>query len=195
MRDTLVVNLIAGSCAGKSTNAARLFSMLKDLGIECELVTEYVKDMVWEGRNEIFNCQAYIFGKQLYKLQRVKGKVDVIITDRPVCLDMIYDPEQDEDFKRYSLKQFNKFNNLNVFLKRNKAFNPNGRNEKTIEEAIAVDNSILKALDENVIPYMTTTADEEGCKQILDAIISRLIVSDIYRQQEAQKCPLTKCTV
>ena len=93
MRDTLVVNLIAGSCAGKSTNAARLFSMLKDLGIECELVTEYVKDMVWEGRNEIFNCQAYIFGKQLYKLQRVKGKVDVIITDRPVCLDMIYDPE------------------------------------------------------------------------------------------------------
>lgn len=184
MKDTLVVNLIAGSGAGKSTNAARLFSMLKDLGVECELVTEYVKDMVWEGRTEIFNCQPYIFGKQLYKLQRVKGKVDVIITDRPICLDMIYDPEQDDDFRRYSLKQFNKFNNLNVFLKRNKKFSPNGRNEKTIEEAIKVDNSILKALDEAIIPYMTTTGDEKGCKSILDAIISRLVVSDIYKQQE-----------
>ena len=46
MKKTLIVNLLAGSGAGKSTNAARLFAMLKDRGIETELVTEYVKDML-----------------------------------------------------------------------------------------------------------------------------------------------------
>ena len=114
IKDTLVVNLLAGSGAGKNTNAARLFAMLKDLGIEVELVTEYVKDMVWEERTGIFECQPYIFGKQLYRLQRVCGKVDVIITDRPILLDIIYDPEQDEDFKKYILKKHFQFNNLKV---------------------------------------------------------------------------------
>ena len=74
--------------------------MLKDLNVETELVTEYVKDMIWEGRTKIFECQPYIFGKQLYKLFRVAENVDVIITDRPILLDAIYDPEQDEDFRR-----------------------------------------------------------------------------------------------
>ena len=103
-RKALVVNLLAGSGAGKSTNSARLFTMLKDLNMDVELVTEYVKDMVWEDRKGIFECQPYIFGKQLYKLQRVSDKVDVIITDRPILLDIVYDPEQDEDFKKYIQK-------------------------------------------------------------------------------------------
>ncbi|MGL5329465.1 MAG: AAA family ATPase [Peptostreptococcaceae bacterium] len=182
-KDTLVVNLIAGSGAGKSTNAARIFTILKDMGVEVELVTEYVKSMVWEGRNKIFECQPYIFGKQLYRLVQVQGKVDVIITDRPICLDMIYDPEQDEDFRRYSLKQFNKFNNLNVYLNRKKKFNPNGRNEKSIDQAREVDNKILKALDNNLIPYIIADGNEEGCKEIVEAIISRLILSGLYEMQ------------
>lgn len=141
---TLIVNFIAGSGAGKSTNSARLFSMLKDLNVETELVTEYVKDMVWEGRNKIFECQPYIFGKQLYRLQRVVDKVDVVITDRPIFLDIAYDPEQDEDFRKYILKKFNQFNNLNIYLNRVKPFNPNGRNEKNIDEAITYDKKVLK---------------------------------------------------
>jgi hypothetical protein len=183
MKQTLVVNLIAGSGAGKSTNACRLFAMLKDLGVDVELVTEYVKDMVWEGRTEIFNCQPYIFGKQLYKLQRVNGKVDVIITDRPIFLDTIYDPEQDEDFRKYILKKFDQFNNLNIYLNRTKKFNPNGRNENTIEEAIVLDNKIKKQLDELFIPYTEINGDAEGCKEILEAIISRLIVAKLYEQK------------
>lgn len=168
---TLVVNLIAGSGAGKSTNSARLFSMLKDLGIETELVTEYVKDMIWEGRMGVFECQPYIFGKQLYRLQRVVDKVDVIITDRPIFLDMIYDPEQDEDFRKYILKKFNQFNNLNVYLNRVKPFNPNGRNEKTLEEAKVYDNKVLDMLDKLDIDYIKVDGNENGCKEILKNIL------------------------
>lgn len=175
---TLVVNLIAGSGAGKSTNSARLFSMLKDLGIETELVTEYVKDMIWEGRMGVFECQPYIFGKQLYRLQRVVDKVEVVITDRPIFLDMIYDPEQDEDFRKYILKKFNQFNNLNIYLNRVKPFNPNGRNEKTLEEARVYDNKVLDMLDELDIDYIRLDGNEEGCKEILKNIL-KILKGDI----------------
>lgn len=178
---TIVVNLIAGSGAGKSTNSARLFSMLKDLRIETELVTEYVKDMVWEGRTGIFECQPYIFGKQLYKLQRVVDKVDVVITDRPIFLDIVYDPEQDEDFRKYIIKKFNQFNNLNVYLNRVKPFSPNGRNEKSLHEAKEYDKKILSMLDELNIEYIRVDGNEEGCKVILNNILERLNKQSIKR--------------
>ena len=174
MKDTLVVNLIGGSGCGKSTNASRLFVWLKDKGIECEVAEEWVKKSVWEGRTSIFNCQPYIFGKELWKIQREIGKVDVIITDRPICLDMVYDPDQDENFKKYSLKKFNEFNNLNILLNRVKPFSSNGRNEKNIEEAIAIDNKIKKMLDDNNIEYTIVNGDEEGCRQVLKMILDRL---------------------
>lgn len=174
MRKTLIVNLLAGSGAGKSTNAARLFAMLKDLGIETELVTEYVKDMIWEGRTKIFECQPYIFGKQLYKLQRVCGNVDVIITDRPILLDIVYDPDQDEDFRKYVLKQHSKFNNLNVVLERVKPFSPNGRNEKCIEDAMMFDNKIYELLETSGERYMVVKGDDVGCVFILKEILKKI---------------------
>lgn len=174
IKKPIIINLLAGSGAGKSTNAARLFSMLKDKGVEVELVTEYVKDMVWEGRSKIFECQPYIFGKQLYKLKRLEGCVDVIVTDSPIILSSIYDKENDEDFKKYILKQFSKFNNLNYFLNRVKPFNPNGRNEKTIEEARENDNKLLWFLRDNNIAFTIVDGSEDGCKSMLNDILNLL---------------------
>lgn len=174
MKKTLIVNLLAGSGAGKSTNAARLFAMLKDRRIEAELVTEYVKDMIWEGRTKIFECQPYIFGKQLYKLQRVCGNVDVVITDRPILLDIIYDPEQDEDFKKYILKKHFQFNNLNIMLQRVKPFSGNGRNESSIDEAKKYDDKINDLLNEINDCCYYINGDEDGCKIILEIILRRI---------------------
>ena len=42
MKETLVINLIAGPCSGKSTISAELFARLKKMGVKCELVTEYI---------------------------------------------------------------------------------------------------------------------------------------------------------
>ena len=43
---TIVVNLIAGPCSGKSTIAAGLFHKLKQQGIEAEMSLEFAKDKV-----------------------------------------------------------------------------------------------------------------------------------------------------
>lgn len=183
MKKTLVVNLLGGSGVGKSRNACRLFAMLKDKGLDCELVTEYVKDMVWEGRSKIFECQPYIFGKQYYKLFRVAGQVDVIITDRPIFLDVVYGDSEGSNFRNYVLEKIDTFDNLNILLNRVQPFNPNGRNEKKVEDAIEWDNKVKYWLEKTMTPYTEIDGSEEGCKEIMEAIMSRLIINEVYRTQ------------
>lgn len=170
----LVVNFFAGSSAGKSTNSARIFAMLKDLGINVELVREYAKDLVWEERDKIFECQMKISAEQLFRQLRLKDKVDVCVTDSPILLGAIYDHEQDENLKQYLLTKFNQFNNLNIFLKRTKPFSPIGRNEKTIDEAKKYGERVLDLLKENNIEYYEINGDEGGCIRLLDIIKSEL---------------------
>lgn len=159
----IIVNIAAGSGAGKSTNSARLFAMLKDEGIEVEFVTEFAKDLVWEGRDKAFKCQPYIFGKQLYRIQRVSDCVDVIITDSPIFLSTIYDSDNDDNFKKFVITQFNKFDNLNIYLNRVKPFNPNGRNEANIDEARVNDVKVLNFFNDNNIEYTMVDGSADGC--------------------------------
>lgn len=173
-KKTLVVNLIAGSGAGKTKNAWKLGAILKERGIDVELSLEYIKDMVWEGRTAIFDFQSYIFSKQYKKLEILNGQVDVVITDRPIFLDTVYDPDQHEGFRDYVMFKFNSFNNLNIFINRGDKFNPNGRNENTIEEARANDEKIKVMLDNLNVPYIEANDSEIGCLKMLEAIISKL---------------------
>lgn len=89
--------------------AAYIFSELKMRGINAELVTEFAKDKVWENNDEVFKNQAYIFGKQSYKMSRCRDKVDVIITDSPLPLSIFYNHDKvlDEDFNRTVMNVFN----------------------------------------------------------------------------------------
>ena len=68
---TLICNLFAGPGAGKSTMMAAVFAELKWRGIDCEMVTEYAKDKVWEGSPHVLDCQPYIFGKQSFRIHRM----------------------------------------------------------------------------------------------------------------------------
>lgn len=58
----LVINLFGAPGAGKSTGAAYIFSRLKMVGLNAELVTEFAKDKVWEGATAPFENQLYILG-------------------------------------------------------------------------------------------------------------------------------------
>lgn len=184
--NTLVVNLFAGSGAGKSSNAYIIAGLLKMRGVECEYVSEWVKDSCFEGRDNIFKLQSYIFSKQLKKLFYVNKETQVIICDSPILLSALYDPQQDEDLRKYIIKTFNKFNNYNIFLNRGDVkFSPIGRNESDVKESEKFDIKLKNFLNENQIPYVEEINEVgynqlDNCKRIADDIISRLVVDKIY---------------
>lgn len=148
----VVINLFAGPGSGKSTTCAMIFAKLKLAGINCEMALEYAKDKVWENSLDVLDDQIYVFGKQIHRLNRLKGKVDVIITDSPILLSIIYDKERNPILKDLVLDQFSKFDNLNYYVTRDDTYNPKGR-VQTLKESIDKDNEIKNLLNDNNIDY------------------------------------------
>lgn len=125
----LIINLFGAPGAGKSTGAAYVFSQLKAAGINAELVTEFAKDKVWEETKAVFENQAYIFGKQYFRISRLVGKVDVAITDSPILLSAFYgknDQVLGKEFNDLTLKVFNHYDSVNVYVHRVKPYNGAG---------------------------------------------------------------------
>lgn len=151
MKNTLIVNLFGGPGCGKSTLMAGIFHQLKLKGYDCEMVTEFAKDLVWEKRNETFKDELYIFAKQNHRLFRVNGKVDIIVTDRPLILTNVYN-QDDEELCSLCLKTFNQYNNLNFLLKRQTVYQENGRNQSE-EEAMEIDKITQDLLKSNRINH------------------------------------------
>lgn len=169
MKDTLVINLIGGPGCGKSTIAAGLFYELKKHGYLCELVTEYAKDKVWEESYKTLDDQIYVFGKQFHRMFRVKGKVDVIITDSPLPLSIIYDKGESDYFHNFVIEQYNEFNNIMIFVERETKYESEGRMQNE-QEAIEIDNHIKNMLIENEISYISipTTQVINKMMKVLD---------------------------
>lgn len=167
MSKTLIVNLFAGPGTGKSTTASGVFFELKSKGVNAELVTEYAKDLTWEQRHGALSVQPYVFGKQLMRLERLVGQVDVIVTDSPILLSAIYASEKyPEEFTTSVIKIFSSMNNLNFMLRRKKIYNPIGRSQ-TLEEAIVIDRKIHHLLVKHFIPHYLEKADEDVHHRIL----------------------------
>ena len=158
MKNTLIINLFGGAGIGKSTLMARIFSELKVQGYDCEMVTEFAKDLVWEKRNETFKDELYIFAKQNHRLFRVNGKVDIIVTDRPLLLTNAYN-QNDKELCSLCLKTFNQYNNLNFLLKRETVYQENGRNQSE-EEAMQIDKITQDLLESNEINYYTVNNND-----------------------------------
>lgn len=171
----LVVNLYGVPSAGKSTGAAYIFSKLKMYGINAELVTEFAKDKVYEGSKEVFNNQAYIFGKQYFKLSKLEGKVDVAITDSPLLLSVFYNSSKilGSTFNRLVREVSDSYKPLNYLLTRVKPYNPSGRFQ-TEEESNAMAVPMKEFLDVNKIHYTSVKGNLEGYEIIIEDIIRSL---------------------
>jgi nicotinamide riboside kinase len=172
MKNTLVVNLIAAPSSGKSTLMADIFAKLKWENIDCELVTEFAKDLVWEERTETFKDELYIFAKQNHRMFRVNGKVDVIITDRPLILTILYNNKYGKKSKELDelvYSEFDQYNNLNYFINRKKPYNPNGRNQ-TESESDEIAEELLNILYDYSIAFEMV----DGIPETADLIVNQI---------------------
>ena len=181
MKNTVVVNFTGAPGAGKSTGAAYVFSKLKMLGVDAELATEFAKDKVWENNSTPFENQAYMFGKQSYRLSRVAGKVDVIVTDSPLLLSIIYnnDKRLTNNFNETVKDVWNSYNNITYFVNRVKPYNPNGRHQ-TEEESDELSRKIWNLFVENDCDvHQIQGCQEDYDKVVLD--IMCILQPDMYR--------------
>lgn len=168
----VIVNLYGGPGCGKSTTAAYVFAKLKMQGVNAELVTEFAKDKTWEGNTKALLCQPYVFGKQVYRIDRCIDDVEVIVTDSPLLLAILYNKDVaiEPHFTNMVFSKYTEYNNLNFALLRKKAYNPKGRNQ-TEDEAKQLDCAAFDLLDKHNIKYKFTTGDITGAEAIVKEVL------------------------
>lgn len=183
-----VVNLFAPPGAGKSTGAAYIFAKLKMAGINAELITEFAKDKVWEENKEAIKNQAYMFGQQYYRMSKCKNKVDVLVTDSPLLLSILYNNDETlgEEFNSVVANVFKSFNNLNYWLNRVKPYNPKGRLQ-TEEESDALVPKLKDILKENNITCYIYDGIEEDYNKIVNEVLTCLKEFNMQNMKEAHK--------
>lgn len=171
----IVVNLFGAPGAGKSTGAAYIFAMLKMAGFNAELITEYAKDKTWEENFKALKNQAYLFGEQSYKMSCCADKVDVIVTDSPLLLNIVYnnDSRLTDNFNATVVDVFNSYCNMNYFITRRKKYNPVGRNQSE-SEASQIGQQILKMLNKNNFDYENMEGSLPGYNYIANEVGNRI---------------------
>ena len=135
-----VINFFGGPSVGKSTMTAAIFYELKKKDSKVELIQEYAKEMVYENRNNILSDQIYIFAKQHRRLLRlIDHNVNYVIADSPLPTSLFY--TRDDYFPSFAplvMEAFNSFDNYNILLERAHPYDPNGRVQKSEEEACEI---------------------------------------------------------
>ncbi|GEM_PF-170315 len=157
-KQTVVVNCFAGPGAGKTTCAWEIASELKKRGIEAEYVGEYAKELVWDGNTELLDgslkSQQQLYDVQTHRVQRLLGKVDVVVTDSPAILGAMYLKQPNAEFESRIIKDFKLQHNFNLFINRGDTFQQTGRIHN-LEESKIIDNNIKEFLDRSEIYYGT----------------------------------------
>lgn len=176
-KKTLIINFFAGPGAGKSTMAAGVFYKLKMKGVNCELITEHAKDLTWEKNWTALGNQLLTSATQIYKQERVENQVDIIVTDSPMLLGMFYWSDKNKKKKKYFknllYEIFGEKNNLNVYIKRKKKYNPIGRNQ-TEKEAQEIDKKTIIFLKENNLKFIKVDGTVEGTDKLVEKILKRI---------------------
>lgn len=173
--DTIVINLFGEPSAGKSTCAMDITSKLKRNGINAEYVSEFAKDKVYENNGEVFKHQEYLFGKQSFKMGRVKDKVQVMVVDSPLILSAVYNSDEvlGEDFNKTVLNVFNSYNNKNYLLTRYHSYENEGRFQNE-DEANEVRCEIIDKLNQYNIKYEEIASTESNCEYIVNRIMEEI---------------------
>jgi hypothetical protein len=169
-----VINFFGGAGVGKSTAAAGLFHWLKLSYVNAELVTEFAKDLVWQGSAHLLAEQSYVFGQQVHRLHVLRHQVDFAVTDSPITNSVIYaGDDYPASFSPYAFDLFRTFRNQNFFINRNPdyVFQQLGRvHTEADSDAVAV--RMKDALRAENIPFHEIMAGDNLPERIFAALVN-----------------------
>jgi AAA domain-containing protein len=172
---TKVINFFAGPGAGKSTTAAGLFFHMKMRNYKVELVTEYAKELAYRGLlgSRLFANPYTMQETQRERMDYLRGQVEFIITDSPLIKDIAYahhhlkTQESLNDFRDVAMKNFDSWDNFNVWVDRVKPYAAYGRRESE-ESARAMDDRLKDGMLNRV--HMHVDGDEHAPLKVLRAV-------------------------
>ena len=173
MKETLIINLIGGPCSGKSTISAELFARLKKMGIKTELVSEYIKDRIYEENKTMPNNQIAIFGMEHYNISNKLGKVDVIVHDGSFLNNILYNKESNKEFNDLIISEYHKFNNLDFFIKRGNIEFENYGRIHTYEQSLQIDEKIKNIYKESQAEYIEVES-RDAVDKIIPIVLKKL---------------------
>lgn len=172
-----VINLYGAPGAGKSTTASGLFYEMKKHWVEAEYIQEYAKELVWAGSSHMLSQQNYIFAEQEHRLDRLRSKVQVAISDSPLLLSSFYAPiTYPQSFHQSVFDFFHSYDNINIFVKRSHEYSERGRVQNAAESDI-IASRMQEFLQNNNIPFVVITASDASPKRLLAWCVDQGIVS------------------
>ena len=173
MSKKMVISIFGGPAIGKTTVAAELFTALKQKGVDTAIVAEFATDMIMEGRPAALKHQWYVIANQIYRIWCGYNAMQVVITDSPIMLGPIYDPDASPALLAMCLEHHHKYNNLNLVLHRKPEFEHSmaGR-VHSLTESVSIDNRIISLLEDNNIPYLHY--DEYGKDRIIQMVLRHI---------------------
>ncbi len=165
------IGLIGAPGCGKSTLAAYVFAMLKDSGIDGELVNEYIREHVNKHKRvPSITFQSVIYERQLEKEKIIPPQMDFFITDSPHILSYIFaslyidynDPDQIEllgDLYMKFLRESKDAYDLIYVLEHNHPPKDDGVRYQTTEEMELLKKVIPTFLDMHKVKYTKFGSD------------------------------------
>lgn len=162
-----VINFFGGPGAGKSTAASGLFHGLKRCWVDAELAPEFAKEIFWSGSSHILSDQNYVFATQEHRLSRLRGQVDVAVTDAPLLQSAFYAPvDYPLSFKQLVFDMFDLYDNVNILVKRSHGYSGVGRLQDP-EEADLLAAALEQFLVSNGVPFYAVTAHDASPQYLL----------------------------
>jgi deoxyadenosine/deoxycytidine kinase len=181
MEMTKIINLFGGPGIGKSSIASGLTYKLKKKHITCDNPYEFPKLLAWDENHSAIRDQLFVLANQHRGIVKSYGKVDYIILDSPILLSLTYKSFYKsneypatlygEQFDELVLDIYNRYDNINIVLKRSKGNHNNSERYQNLEESVELDNVIENSLKDNNLPYHTLNVDGKTVKNILKLIL------------------------
>ena len=159
------IGLMGAPGCGKTTLAAYVFAMLKDEGLDGQLINEYIREHVNKHKRvPSITFQSIVYERQLEKEKVVPPELDFFVTDSPHILSYIFasiyidyqDPDQIDllgdlylKFLRYSRTAYD----LVYVLEHNHPPKEDGVRYQTEEEMTLLKTIIPTLLDTHKVEY------------------------------------------
>lgn len=176
---TKIISLVAGPGAGKSTTAAGIFHHMKCQQIhKVELVTEAVKDAVYDDNSGLLADQFLLSATQNHLLHRLIGKVDFVISDACLLNGVVYNRFFNTPSKLDSVlvDLFQEYDNTVIMLPRKAKYEDYGRMQ-TEDQAKQLDDLFIEVLTELNIPFYNLSQSGIATSE-LPQYINQLIGGD-----------------